>query len=56
MRPVSGFGRAGLAFGDDGEDGGDGILSNSTGLGCADSVVFSKSTLGTPEDANPARR
>ncbi|MFF5977662.1 FG-GAP-like repeat-containing protein [Streptomyces olindensis] len=55
LTDLSGYGRADLTFGADGEDGGDGILlhlpSNSTGLGYADSVIFSKTTLGTPTDA-----
>ncbi|MFI5677988.1 hypothetical protein [Streptomyces cellulosae] len=38
------------------EDGGDGILmylpSNSTGLGCSQTVILSKTTLGTPTDAH----
>ncbi|MYS92452.1 MULTISPECIES: N-acetylmuramoyl-L-alanine amidase [Streptomyces] len=56
LTDLSGYGRADLTFGADGEDGGDGVLlylpSNSTGLGYADSVVFGKSTLGTPTDAH----
>ncbi|GGW89769.1 N-acetylmuramoyl-L-alanine amidase [Streptomyces lomondensis] len=55
LTDLSGYGRADLTFGAAGEDGTDGILlhlpSNSTGLGYADSVIFSKSTLGTPTDA-----
>jgi hypothetical protein len=56
---LSGYGRADLTFGADGEDGTDGILlylpSNSTGLGYTDTVVHSKSTLGTPTDARLGR-
>ncbi len=56
LTDLSGYGRADLTLGADGEDGGDGILlhlpSNSTGLGYADSVIFSKTTLGTPTDAH----
>ncbi|MFF9807277.1 N-acetylmuramoyl-L-alanine amidase [Streptomyces coeruleorubidus] len=55
LTDLSGYGRADLTFGAEGEDSTDGILlhlpSNSTGLGYADSVIFSKSTLGTPTDA-----
>ncbi|MGC0205808.1 N-acetylmuramoyl-L-alanine amidase [Streptomyces levis] len=55
LADLSGYGRADLTFGADGEDGGDGVLlhlpSNSTGLGYADSVVFGKTALGTPADA-----
>jgi hypothetical protein len=54
LSDLSGFGRADLTFGSDGEDGTDGILlhlpSNSTGLGYADTVIYSKTTLGTPTD------
>ncbi|MFD3498472.1 FG-GAP-like repeat-containing protein [Streptomyces sp. NPDC058678] len=54
LSDLSGHGRADLALGADGEDGTDGILlhvpSNSTGLGYADSVIYSKTTLGTPTD------
>ncbi|PAZ16174.1 hypothetical protein CLM62_09740 [Streptomyces sp. SA15] len=54
LSDLSGYGRADLTFGADGEDGTDGILlhlpSNSTGLGYADSVIYSKTTLGTPTD------
>jgi hypothetical protein len=59
LTDLSGYGRADLTFGAAGEDGTDGILlhlpSNSTGLGYADSVIFSKSTLGTPTDAYPGQ-
>jgi hypothetical protein len=55
LTDLSGYGRADLTFGVAGEDGGDGILmylpSNSTGLGYAQTLVFSKSNLGTPTDA-----
>ncbi|WP_437071402.1 FG-GAP-like repeat-containing protein [Streptomyces sp. enrichment culture] len=59
LTDLSGYGRADLTFGAAGEDGGDGVLlhvpSNSTGLGWADSVIYSKSTLGTPTDAGLGR-
>ncbi|MFG2354708.1 N-acetylmuramoyl-L-alanine amidase [Streptomyces sp. NPDC048521] len=55
LTDLSGYGRADLTFGGAGEDGGDGILmylpSNGTGLGYAQTAVFSKSALGTPTDA-----
>jgi hypothetical protein len=55
LTDLSGYGRADLTFGVGGEDGGDGILmylpSNSTGLGYSQTVVLSKSALGTPTDA-----
>jgi hypothetical protein len=55
LTDLSGYGRSDLTFGADGEDGGDGVLlhlpSNSAGLGYADSVVFGKTTRGTPTDA-----
>jgi hypothetical protein len=55
LTDLSGYGRADLTFGADNEDGGDGILlhlpSNSTGLGYADSLIYSKTTLATPTDA-----
>ncbi|MES5816550.1 N-acetylmuramoyl-L-alanine amidase [Streptomyces sp. RG80] len=55
LADLSGYGRADLTFGADNEDGGDGILlhlpSNSTGLGYADAVIYSKTTLATPTDA-----
>ncbi|MFD7403969.1 FG-GAP-like repeat-containing protein [Streptomyces sp. NPDC059866] len=54
LTDLSGYGRADLTFGASGEDGGDGILmhlpSNSTGLGYTQTVIFSKSALGTPTD------
>ncbi|WLW52697.1 N-acetylmuramoyl-L-alanine amidase [Streptomyces sp. YU58] len=54
LTDLSGYGRADLTFGADGEDGTDGILlylpSNSTGPGYGDSVIYSKTTLGTPTD------
>ncbi|GAA4805893.1 N-acetylmuramoyl-L-alanine amidase [Streptomyces ziwulingensis] len=54
LSDLSGYGRADLTFGADGEDGTDGVLlhlpSNSTGLGYADSVLYSRSVLGTPVD------
>ncbi|MEV6112177.1 hypothetical protein AB0L59_06540 [Streptomyces sp. NPDC052109] len=43
--------------GEDGEDGGDGILmylpSDSSGLGYSETAVLSESALGTPTDAAP---
>ncbi|MFF4273135.1 FG-GAP-like repeat-containing protein [Streptomyces sp. NPDC001536] len=55
LTDLSGYGRADLTFGADNEDAGDGILlhlpSNSTGLGYADAVIYSKTTLATPTDA-----
>ncbi|PWI17627.1 hypothetical protein DI272_28265 [Streptomyces sp. Act143] len=55
LSDLSGYGRADLTFGTDNEDGGDGILihlpSNSTGLGWSETVIYSKTTLGTPTDA-----
>ncbi|MDN3024456.1 N-acetylmuramoyl-L-alanine amidase [Streptomyces sp. S.PB5] len=55
LSDLSGYGRADLTFGADNEDTGDGILlhlpSNSTGLGYADAVIYSKTALGTPTDA-----
>ncbi|MER6349069.1 FG-GAP-like repeat-containing protein [Streptomyces sp. NPDC001595] len=55
LSDLSGYGRADLTFGADGEDGTDGILlhlpSNSTGLGYSQAVIYSKTTLGTPTDA-----
>ncbi|MDG9720763.1 FG-GAP-like repeat-containing protein [Streptomyces sp. DH24] len=55
LADLSGYGRADLTFGADGEDGTDGILlhvpSNSTGLGYSDAVIYSKTALGTPTDA-----
>ncbi|MGW3725103.1 FG-GAP-like repeat-containing protein [Streptomyces sp. NPDC000851] len=54
LTDLSGYGRADLTFGASGEDGGDGILmylpSNSTGLGYAQTVILSKTALGTPTD------
>ncbi|MBC2901427.1 FG-GAP-like repeat-containing protein [Streptomyces cupreus] len=54
LADLSGYGRADLTIGADGEDGTDGILlhipSNSTGIGYGDSVIYSKTTLGTPTD------
>jgi hypothetical protein len=56
LTDLSGYGRADLTFGAEGEDGTDGILlhlpSNSTGLGYSQAVIFSKTTLGTPTDAH----
>ncbi|MGX1314047.1 hypothetical protein RKD24_004166 [Streptomyces calvus] len=54
LADTSGFGRADLTFGGDGEDTWDGILihvpSNSSGLGYADSFAVSRSTLGLAAD------
>uniref|UniRef100_UPI0004C70831 N-acetylmuramoyl-L-alanine amidase n=1 Tax=Streptomyces cellulosae TaxID=1968 RepID=UPI0004C70831 len=56
LSDLSGYGRADLTFGVENEDGGDGILmylpSNSTGLGYSQTVILSKTTLGTPTDAH----
>ncbi|WP_037886938.1 FG-GAP-like repeat-containing protein [Streptomyces viridochromogenes] len=56
LTDLSGYGRADLTFGAEGEDGTDGILlhipSNSTGLGYKQAVIYSKTTLGTPTDAH----
>nr|WP_307026766.1 FG-GAP-like repeat-containing protein [Streptomyces canus] len=55
LTDLSGYGRADLTFGADNEDAGDGILlhlpSNSRGLGYADAVIYSRTTLATPTDA-----
>ncbi|CAL9560150.1 hypothetical protein SUDANB176_04627 [Streptomyces sp. enrichment culture] len=54
LTDLSGYGRADLTFGADGEDTSDGVIlylpSNSTGLGYGDSYVFGKGALGTPTD------
>ncbi|MBT2675659.1 FG-GAP repeat protein [Streptomyces sp. ISL-14] len=56
LTDLSGYGRADLTFGAEGEDGTDGILlylpSNSTGLGYSQAVIYSRTTLGTPTDAH----
>ncbi|AZQ36958.1 hypothetical protein EJ357_28820 [Streptomyces cyaneochromogenes] len=56
LTDLSGYGRADLTFGAEGEDGTDGIVlylpSNSTGLGYTQAVIYSKTTLGTPTDAH----
>jgi hypothetical protein len=56
LTDLSGYGRTDLTLGTEGEDGGDGILlyvpSNSTGLGLAQAVTYSKSQLGTPTGAH----
>ncbi|MEU6063157.1 MULTISPECIES: FG-GAP-like repeat-containing protein [Streptomyces] len=55
LTDLSGYGRADLTFGVEGEDAGDGILmylpSNSTGLGYTQTLVLSRSVLGTPAGA-----
>ncbi|MEU1050977.1 N-acetylmuramoyl-L-alanine amidase [Streptomyces sp. NPDC005876] len=55
LADLSGYGRADLTLGADGEDGTDGVLlhvpSGSRGLGFTDSVLYSRTTLGTPSDA-----
>ncbi|MER7570570.1 FG-GAP-like repeat-containing protein [Streptomyces sp. NPDC126514] len=54
LTDLSGYGRADVTVGADGEDGTDGVLlhipSNSTGIGYGDSRIYSKTTLGTPTD------
>ncbi|MFF3344426.1 FG-GAP-like repeat-containing protein [Streptomyces sp. NPDC002779] len=54
LTDLSGYGRADLTVGANGEDGTDGVLlhipSNSTGIGYGDSLIYSKTTLGTPTD------
>jgi len=56
LTDLSGYGRADLTFGVEGEDAGDGILmyvpSNSTGLGLTSTAILSKSQLGTPTGAH----
>ncbi|MFE5819791.1 N-acetylmuramoyl-L-alanine amidase [Streptomyces sp. NPDC056479] len=56
LTDLSGYGRADLTLGAEGEDGTDGIVmylpSNSTGLGYAQAVIHSKTALGTPTDAH----
>ncbi|MGI5377747.1 N-acetylmuramoyl-L-alanine amidase [Streptomyces sp. CA-251387] len=56
LTDLSGYGRADLTFGAEGEDGTDGIVlylpSNSTGLGYPQAVIYSKTTLATPTDAH----
>lgn len=55
LTDLSGFGRADLTIGAQGEDAGNGVLtylpSNSTGLGYSYTVMFGKGTLGTPTGA-----
>ncbi|WP_395572155.1 N-acetylmuramoyl-L-alanine amidase [Streptomyces sp. BK79] len=54
LTDLSGYGRADLTFGAEGEDGTDGLVhhvpSNGGGLGYSQSAIWSKSTLGTPTD------
>ncbi|MGW1952569.1 FG-GAP-like repeat-containing protein [Streptomyces sp. NPDC001920] len=56
LTDLSGYGRADLTLGAQGEDGTDGIVlylpSNSTGLGYSQAVIYSKTVLGTPTDAH----
>ncbi|MEU8752596.1 N-acetylmuramoyl-L-alanine amidase [Streptomyces chartreusis] len=56
LTDLSGYGRADLTLGAEGEDGTDGIVmylpSNSTGLGYTQAVIHSKTALGTPTDAH----
>lgn len=56
LTDLSGYGRADLTFGAEGEDGTDGIVmylpSNSTGLGYTQAVIYSKTTLGTTTDGH----
>ncbi|MFI8302376.1 FG-GAP-like repeat-containing protein [Streptomyces sp. NPDC085927] len=55
LTDLSGYGRADLTFGADGEDSGNGVVtyvpSNGSGLGFGDSYMFGKGTLGTPTGA-----
>ncbi|WP_437034140.1 FG-GAP-like repeat-containing protein [Streptomyces sp. enrichment culture] len=59
LTDLSGYGRADLTFGADGEDTSDGVLlylpSNGTGLGYGDSYVIGKGSLGTPTDGRLGR-
>lgn len=59
LTDLSGYGRADLTFGADGEDTSDGVIlylpNNSTGPGYGDSHVFGKGTLGTPTDGRLGR-
>ncbi|GEC07885.1 hypothetical protein SSP24_55400 [Streptomyces spinoverrucosus] len=52
LTDLSGYGRADLTFGAEGEDAANGIVmylpSNSTGLGYTQTAVYSRVTLGTP--------
>ncbi|WP_234329708.1 N-acetylmuramoyl-L-alanine amidase [Streptomyces viridochromogenes] len=56
LTDLSGYGRADLTLGAEGEDGTDGIVmyvpSNSTGLGYSQALIYSKTALGTPTDAH----
>ncbi|MFI9823025.1 FG-GAP-like repeat-containing protein [Streptomyces sp. NPDC052013] len=55
LTDLSGYGRADLTVGAEGEDTSDGVLlyvpGNSSGLGFGDSSVFGRGTLGIPADA-----
>ncbi|MFJ8197712.1 FG-GAP-like repeat-containing protein [Streptomyces sp. NPDC096152] len=55
LTDLSGYGRADLTFGVEGENSGDGILmylpSNSSGLGYTQTAVLGRSALGTPAGA-----
>ncbi|MFI6015391.1 FG-GAP-like repeat-containing protein [Streptomyces sp. NPDC051243] len=59
LTDLSGYGRADLTFGAEGEDAGDGILmylpSNSTGLGFTTMAVHTRTALGTPAGARLGR-
>jgi hypothetical protein len=56
LTDLSGYGRADLTLGAEGEDGTDGIVlyvpSNSAGLGYAQALIYGRTTLGTPTDAH----
>ncbi|WP_326810438.1 N-acetylmuramoyl-L-alanine amidase [Streptomyces scopuliridis] len=59
LHDLSGFGRADLAIGADGEDGGDGVIlqldSGSAGISAQGGVYYSRSNLGTPATARLGR-
>ncbi len=56
LTDLSGYGRADLTFGVEGEDSANGFLmylpSNSTGLGFSQTAIYSRTTLGTPAGAH----
>lgn len=56
LTDLSGYGRADLTFGVEGEDSGNGILmylpSNSMGLGFSHTAIYSRTPLGTPAGAH----
>ncbi|MFE2845874.1 FG-GAP-like repeat-containing protein [Streptomyces scopuliridis] len=59
LHDLSGFGRADLAIGVDGEDSGDGVIlqldSGSAGISAKGGVYYSRSNLGTPATAHLGR-